>query len=890
MLRTPANANQVLFFVLLVLVSTAGAGEIVLPEGEAALHWKPLASIPDEIGLAGPFAGVDGDALIVAGGANFPAGRPWDGHPKVWHDRIFVLEKPEGQWKTAEALLPRPLAYGVSLNTERGILCLGGGDKQRHYADVFLLVNKNGQIKHIELPSMPGPSAFFCGALVGDTVYVAGGLDRPDAKRPQKTFWALDLSKPDEELTWEELEPWPGRPRMLSVAAAQDGMFLLFSGVDLIEGEKQPDGSLGEPRREYLTDAYAYSPKTGWRRLADLPRPAVAAPTPAIPLGRSHVAIIGGDSGQFAFPKEPLNDNHPGFDSDILAYHLITDTWVKMGEFPKQLGPDPVRRPQDGTWSPVTTPTVPWRGGYAIPCGEARPGVRTSRVLWAELIDSPAPFGLLDYLTIAVYLLSLVFIGIYFSRREKTTNDFFLGGQRVPWWAAGLSIFGTQLSAITFMAIPAKAYATDWIYCLGNFLIIFSAPLIIYVYLPFYRRLNVTTAYEYLEKRFNLGVRLLGSAAFVLLQLGRMGVVLLLPAMALSAVTGFDVFLCIVIMGVLATTYTVMGGIEAVIWTDVIQVIVLMGGAVLCLFSITAGIDGGMARVISMGFEEGKFHTFDWTWDMTTTAVWVVVVGKFMETLVPYTADQTVVQRYLTTADEKQAARSIWTNAVLSIPSTIIFFGVGTALWAFYKVNPGLQTPIDETDRILPLFIAHHLPVGIAGLVIAALFSAAMSSLDSSMNSIATALTTDWYGRFRPRMSDHHRLNVARVLTVFLGVLGTGFAIYMALLDSKSMWDQSLKILGLFGGGLAGLFAVGIFTRGANGAGALVGFFASAVILWYLRAAGIVHFFLYAAVGIVGCAVVTWLVSQLCPWARKDIEGLTVYTIESVGEEKNSEV
>ena len=544
------------------------------------------------------------------------------------------------------------------------------------------------------------------------------------------------------------------------------------------------------------------------------------------------------------------------------------------------LGPDPVDRPEQGILSPVTTATVPWRGGFVLPSGEVRPGVRTPRVMWAEPITVVETFGVLDYTMIAVYFAALVAIGAYFSRREKSTNDFFLGGQRVPWWAAGLSIFGTQLSAITFMAIPAKAYASDWVYILGNMLILVSAPVIVWMYLPFFRRLHVTTAYEYLEKRFNATTRLLGSAAFILLQLGRMGVVLFLPAMALSAVTGLDVYWCIVLMGVLATLYTVLGGIEAVIWTDVIQVIILLGGAVLCLALIVRRVDGGLTGIASMGWGEDKFHVFNLTWDMTTTALWVVVVGKLLETLVPYTADQTVVQRYLTTADEKQAARSIWTNAVLCIPASFLFFGVGTALWAFYKTHPELLTPLDETDRILPLFIAQQLPAGVAGLVIAALFSAAMSSLDSSMNSIATAVTTDWYARFRPDADDRRRLNIARALTVLLGVLGTGFALYMAMLNSKSMWDQYIKIIGLFGGGLAGLFAVGIFTRRANSVGAVVGFFGSAVILWYLKASGLVHFFLYAAVGIVSCAAIAWLVSQLVPRANKDIDGLTIHTLD----------
>ena len=429
---------------------------------------------------------------------------------------------------------------------------------------------------------------------------------------------------------------------------------------------------------------------------------------------------------------------------------------------------------------------------FLLPGGEVHPGVSSPQILLAQRRRVEAVFSWLDYAAIAVYLAGLVTMGVYFSRRESTTDDFFLGGRRIPWWAAGLSIFGTQLSAITFMAIPAKAFATDWVYLMGHVAVVAVTPLLIWAYLPFYRRLNVTTAYEYLEKRFNVIARLLGSAAFILLQLGRMGVVLYLPAIALSAVTGVNVYLCIVVMGALATTYTVLGGIEAVVWTDVIQVAVLIGGAVLSLIVIVCNIDGGVLRIVEMGSAANKFCMVNPTWDIATTAIWVVVVGKMIEGLVPFTADQTVVQRYLTTRDEKQAARSIWANASMIVPSGALFFTLGTALWAFYKLHPNLLAPLDETDRILPWFVAQQLPAGISGLVIAALFAAAMSSLDSSMNSIATALTTDWYRRFRPHVTDHHCLTLARWATVALGVLGTGLALYMAAIGSRSLYDQYL--------------------------------------------------------------------------------------------------
>ncbi len=347
-----------------------------------------------------------------------------------------------------------------------------------------------------------------------------------------------------------------------------------------------------------------------------------------------------------------------------------------------------------------------------------------------------------------LYFAFLVIIGFYFSKREKSSADYFLGGKRVPWWAAGISIFGTLLSAITFLAVPATSFRTDWVYFVGNVSIIVVAPIIVYAYLPFFRRLDITTAYEYLEKRFNFAVRLFGSAAFLLFQLGRVGIVLYLPALALSTATGLDVRLAIVVMGVLCTLYTVLGGIEAVIWTDLLQVFVLLGGALLSLLVIGGDVDGGFSEVISRGLADDKFRMANWSWDYTAAAFWVVLVGRTLENMIPYTTDQTVVQRYLTTATEKDAARSIWLGTLMSVPSAVLFFGVGTALYAFYKGHPQMLDPSLATDAIFPLFIIEQLPAGVSGLVIAAVFAAAMSSLDSSLNSVSAVVVTDFYRPF----------------------------------------------------------------------------------------------------------------------------------------------
>jgi SSS family transporter len=806
----------------------------------------------------------------VAGGANFPGGLWKDGKhnpdaKKVWWNKAYVLEEPEGKWKDA-GTLPRPLGYGAAVTSEEhGVICIGGGDARKHYADVFALQWAGGKLARTDLPPLPKPCAFTSAVLLGKVVYVAGGQEAPGASA-MKNFWSLDLARPAAERKWAELPPWDGPPRILAVLGVQDGAVYVISGRNVTAGGAT-----------FLNDAYRYTPgKNGtpgtWARVADLPASVCAAPSPAVTLGSAHLAVLGGDDGSLAKQAGTLADKHPGFSRDILAYHTITDTWVKTGAQPAQT--------QDGNakGGHVTTTVVRWRGRVIVPSGEVSPGIRSRKVWTAAIVTPRAGFQTADYVVIAVYLAALVAMGFYFSRREKTTKDFFLGGRRVPWWAAGLSIYGTQLSAITFMAIPAKAFATNWVYYVGNLMIFAMAPVVIYLYLPFFRRLDVTTAYEYLEKRFNVATRLLGSLSFILFQLGRMGIVMYLPALALATVTGIDIYLCIAVMGLLATVYTVLGGIEAVIWTDVLQVIVLLGGALVSLCLIAGAVDGGFAGILTTARDAGKLHMIDRGGDITTTVIWVVVIGALLQNLVSYTSDQAVVQRYLTTKNEKAAARSIWTNAILCIPGSVLFFGVGTALWAFYRAQPELLNPAGRTDDIFPWFIAGQLPTGVAGLVIAGLFAAAMSSLDSSMNSMATAITTDWYRRFKRDADDARCLRLARVLTVLLGIAGTGVALFMAGLQSKSMLDNYMKVIGLFGGGLAGLFAAGIFTRRTSGPGAVVGFLASAVILFFVQRHALVHGYLYAAVGVFGCVVAGWLVSWVLP-AKAKTEGLTIYTL-----------
>lgn len=514
----------------------------------------------------------------------------------------------------------------------------------------------------------------------------------------------------------------------------------------------------------------------------------------------------------------------------------------------------------------------------------AKPNLITSAEQTSEVskaVSLPRGFGWLDYTALGVYLCAMVGIGWYCSRRNKNTDDYFKAAGRIPWWAAGLSIYATMLSSITFMAIPAKAYATDWTYYWASLPILLIVPVIIRLYLPFFRRLNITSAYEYLEIRFNLLTRLYGSAAFILFQIGRQAIVLLLPALALAAVSDLEVGLCISIMGVLCVLYTVMGGVEAVVWTDVAQIGVLIGAAVVSLALIIFGPDGsGVGQFFAVASDAEKFHMFNWTLDpdVKANAFWVIIIGNIFINLVPYTSDQAIVQRYMTTKDEAMSARAIWLNGLIAIPSTALFFLIGTALFVFYRLHPEKLDSSQVTDAIFPAFIVQNLPMGIAGLVIAGIFAAAQSTVSGSLNSVTTVIMTDYCRRFGFLTDEVRSLLAARIITAGLGIFATCAALILAKTGLQSLWDAYNSLVGLVGSGLAGLFALGIFTRRTNGTGAMIGALTSAIVLYLVQRNSNLHFFLYAAIGIVTCVIVGWLASlPFLSRTHQDLKGLTIY-------------
>lgn len=818
-----------------------------------------LESLPAEvvgansIGFAGMMGGVHHNIVIAGGGANFPSGMPWEGGVKEWYSSIYLLEN--DHWRVSNTDLPMPLAYGASVSTEDGVLIIGGDNGEGVSDKVFLLAydKSKNDLDLISYPNLPEPLAYTTAAISDGYVYVAGGMN---AEKSTNSFYRMNLK---EKRTWERLTDFPGEPRAVHAMAVQETSN--SRNIFLFGGRNQSKGQLSQPLTQYLS--YDLNKKE-WMEKGDLTiagKPKVLMGAVAETLGSMHILLYGG-SDEVLFMKlqtlgEAINgegdgvddlirerdkilNHHPGFSHEILAFNTITEQGFKFDSVSVKL--------------PVTTLGIKRDNDFLIVSGEISPGIRTPKV-YGFSVDEPAhTFGTINYTVLVLYLLISLLIGVYFARKQKSTDDYFVGGGRVPWWASGLSVFGTLLSAITFMAIPAKAFIADWSFFMLNISAIIITPLIAFVFIPFFNRLHIATAYEYLEIRFNYSARAIGSISFILFQLGRIGIVLLLPSLAISIVTGISVETCILLMGILCILYTAFGGIEAVIWTDVFQVIILMGGSIVAIIWILMHTDASFGEMITYASDREKFNILNFDLNFTDSTFWVVLIGGLASAMVTQGTDQTIVQRYLTSTSVKDSQKTLYTNAILTLPATIIFFGIGTLLFLFYTEMPQHLSPaISNNDSLFPWYIVKELPVGVSGLLIAGIFSAAMSSISSSLNSVSTAFCNDLYKRFEPKVRDIKLLRVARIVTVFVGIFGVLLALWMANSNIKSLWDQFYRFLGLFTGGLGGMFLLGMLTKRANAKGTLIGLVFSAVLLWYVSAYTSINFLMYSFIGVASC-------------------------------------
>jgi solute:Na+ symporter, SSS family len=457
--------------------------------------------------------------------------------------------------------------------------------------------------------------------------------------------------------------------------------------------------------------------------------------------------------------------------------------------------------------------------------------------------------GLLDLGILVTYCVGVVAFGSGFVRRSRTPEGFTRAGGALPSWAVGLSLFGTYLSSNTFLGNPGKAYAANW----NSFVFSLSIPLAAWIavkyFVPFYRASGEISAYTHLEKRFGRWARIYAMVCYLLTQLARIGSILLGVALVLGPLTGTSPRSLILATGAMVTVYTLLGGIEAVIWTDVVQSVILVGGALLSAGLLLVRMPEGPAQLFTIASAHGKFDLGSMELDFTSSTIWVVLLYGFCINLNNFGIDQSYVQRYHAAKTTEEAGRSVWMAAWLYLPISLLFFFIGSGLFAYYQARPEpeLRALLESSgggaaaigDRVFPYFIAHDLPTGISGLVVAALLAAAMSSIDTSLNSSATVVLSDLYRSYvNQDPSDAESMRVLYLGTLAVGALGTAAAV--AMIGVSSLLDAWWTLSGLFASGMLGLFLLGIISRRPDRGAAIAAVgLGVAIIFWMTFSPGL---------------------------------------------------
>ena len=434
---------------------------------------------------------------------------------------------------------------------------------------------------------------------------------------------------------------------------------------------------------------------------------------------------------------------------------------------------------------------------------------------------------LLDYFVVIISLIVALGIGISFSRRQNSTNKYFAGAGSIPSWAIGMSILATLISSVTFLAYPGEGYSSNWILLVQGLMVPIVLVFLVRFVVPLYRNVIGLSAYEYFEKRFGFLARLYGSLAFILTHFSKMGTVFFLLGLALSKMIGVNTYIIIWVLGIAIIFLTLIGGIEAVIWLDVIQGFMLIAGGLLCVAVLLFRPEGGPAAIFQIAFENNKIGFGPYEWDLTKLTFLVMVLNGIFYAIQKYGTDQTIIQRYLTARSDKSAIKAALMGVFLSVPVWTLFMFIGTALFAYYKIT-GASLPADiRPDAVFPLFIMTELPVGLTGLILAALMAAAISSLDSDLNCLAAIGVDDYYARIKPNSTDEQRLKVGRILVAISGIAAMLVATLYVKAGNKGVLGIVFGLYAIFSGGIAGLFLLGLFSRRANKSGLYVGIVAS---------------------------------------------------------------
>ncbi len=737
---------------------------------------------------------------------------------------VWVLEEDRSRWTRVD-WHPAGEVLGAASDGRVAFLFLGA----RHDGPVERIeriVLAEGVPAVSVLPALPVPLDHVHAAVRADALHVAG-LDASGT--PHLLSVSPLLATP----SWARHASWPGAAGAVTSLAAQTSAIFVTLEAAAGKGDRMLRWKAGE----------------GWSEHAAAPGRIVEGSARA--MGQAHVLYL-------MHPVEAPQRLR------LAMFHTITGSWAPLSD----LGA-----------AEVKASTV-W--GNGILWSRPAAGGKAAEMSFAEVESGTLLLEWLDWIVIVVYLVSMLGMGLYFYLREKrmSTADFFVGGRTIPFWAAGVSLYAANTSSISYIAIPAKAFETNWQYLTNNLIAVLGLMFVAIWIVPLLRRLNLMSVFQYLEARFHRAIRALASALFMAVQIGsRMSVILFLPSLAIATITGIDVTWSILIMGVFTMAYTALGGMKAVVWTDFVQLIVKMGGIAFAIGFVVYMLDGGARQLFAIALAEDKMRLFDFSFDLTRATVWGFIFLVLFDVVLTFPKDQVLMQRVLSTRNARDAGRSIWTMAAIMIPGGFMFYFVGTALYAFYKIHPERMNPLLTIDATFPLFIAAELPMGVRGLIIAGILAAAMATLSSIMNSVATLASVDFYEKLVKNPDPKVSVRFAEAMTVVTGILGMGVALLLSRYDIHSLFDVSIELAGVLGGGFAGAYTLGMFTRRANWQGVAIGVAASITLTTLAWSLSIVHPYFYLGISIMLCIVIGYLASWIFPAPDPAaLAGLTIYT------------
>lgn len=739
------------------------------------------------------------------------------------HDSAWRLETGAKAWAPVHWRAGSDGADVLSVfgDENRGYALLGGnGASPKAASSVAQLSLAGGALSLQPLPPLPAPLRDARGALKESALYVAG-FEGDNAR-----LFKIDLAA--ERPQWMALAAWPGNRPMLSLVTQTNAVFVVTEDAG-------------------AQKIWRWSADGGWSDKGAVPGRLVPGSGRAV--GQAHVLYLLREKGR------------PEAAAKAATYQTITGAWATL----------------PGASVAGAIATAPWRDGLVWAQPAPSGGIAFG---YAQIQSSKLLLKSLDWVVIVVYLALMVGIGLYFYLREKrnSTSDFFVGGRAIPFWAAGVSLYATNTSSISFIAIPAKAFETNWQYLTNNLVAVTGLMFVAVWIVPLLRRLDLMSVFSYLETRFHPAIRMLASALCIAMQMGaRMSVILFLPALAIATITGLDVVWSILIMGVFTILYTTLGGMKAVIWTDFVQVFVMFGGAIFAIGFIVWQINGGVPEFLHSAMAEHKMKLFDFSFDLTKATVWGFIFLVLFDVVLTFPKDQVLMQRVLSTKSDKEAGRSVWAFAAIMIPGGFFFYMIGTALYVYYQSHPERMNPLLPIDATFPLFIAAELPVGVTGLIIAGIFAAAMSTLSSIINSVSTLISVDFYEKLAKNPTPKKSVLFAEITGIAVGLTGIGLALLLSRFDIHSLFDVSIELAGLLGGGFAGAYTLGMFTRRANSPGVAIGIASSIVLTLVAWSFKLVHPYFYLAISILLCIVIGYLASLLFPAPQRSLKGLTIY-------------